>query len=148
MQPAYWKHEKALIEWRQIINWPHPCFVHQSTPESSNIASFTPAFQLLVLYCSCVCSQCIDSCLGGQFEGYGGSLCTKDPYDKDDEEADEIYYNIDERMDEKRRDRREKRLKEELERYRQERPKIQQQFSDLKVCSVIVTIYCEFSISL
>jgi hypothetical protein len=36
-------------------------------------------------------------------------------------------------MDEKRRDRREKRLKEELERYRQERPKIQQQFSDLKV---------------
>ena len=70
-----------------------------------------------------------------QFEGYGGSLCTKDPYDKDDEEADEIYYNIDERMDEKRRDRREKRLKEELERYRQERPKIQQQFSDLKVHS-------------
>lgn len=68
-----------------------------------------------------------------QFEGYGGSLCTKDPYDKDDEEADEIYYNIDERMDEKRRDRREKRLKDELERYRQERPKIQQQFSDLKV---------------
>jgi pre-mRNA-processing factor 6 len=67
-----------------------------------------------------------------EFEGYGGSLCTKDPYDKDDEEADEIYYNIDERMDEKRRDRREKRLKEELERYRQERPKIQQQFSDLK----------------
>lgn len=68
-----------------------------------------------------------------QFTGYGGSLCSKDPYDKDDEEADEIYYNIDERMDEKRRDRREKRLKEELERYRQERPKIQQQFSDLKV---------------
>jgi len=74
-----------------------------------------------------------DLWLCGQFEGYGGSLCTKDPYDKDDEEADEIYYNIDERMDEKRRDRREKRLKEELERYRQERPKIQQQFSDLKV---------------
>jgi pre-mRNA-processing factor 6 len=39
-------------------------------------------------------------------------------------------------MDEKRRDRREKRLKEELERYRQERPKIQQQFSDLKVSSI------------
>ena len=73
-----------------------------------------------------------------QFEGYGGSLCTKDPYDKDDEEADEIYYNIDERMDEKRRDRREKRLKEELEQYRQERPKIQQQFSDSKVGSVLV----------
>jgi len=36
-------------------------------------------------------------------------------------------------MDEKRRDHREKRMKEELEKYRQERPKIQQQFSDLKV---------------
>ena len=35
-------------------------------------------------------------------------------------------------MDEKRKEYREKRLKEELERYRQERPKIQQQFSDLK----------------
>lgn len=37
------------------------------------------------------------------------------------------------RMDEKRKERRERRLREELERYRQERPKIQQQFSDLKV---------------
>lgn len=35
-------------------------------------------------------------------------------------------------MDEKRRDYREKRMKEEIEKYRQERPKIQQQFSDLK----------------
>lgn len=67
-----------------------------------------------------------------EFEGYGGSICARDPYDKDDEEADEIYFNIDTRMDEKRKERREKRLKEELERYRQERPKIQQQFSDLK----------------
>lgn len=70
-----------------------------------------------------------------QFEGYGGSLCNKDPYDKDDEEADEIYTSIDDRMDEKRKDRREKRLREELEKYREERPKIQQQFSDLKVRS-------------
>ena len=36
-------------------------------------------------------------------------------------------------MDEKRKERREERLKEEIERFRQERPKIQQQFSDLKV---------------
>ena len=68
-----------------------------------------------------------------QFTGYGGSLCSKDPYDKDDEEADQIYEEIDKRMDEKRKERREARLQEELERYRQERPKIQQQFSDLKV---------------
>ena len=68
-----------------------------------------------------------------QFEGYGGSLCGKDPYDKDDEEADQIYDDIEMRMDERRRDRREKRLQAELERFREERPKIQQQFSDLKV---------------
>ena len=77
-------------------------------------------------------------------------MCSKDPYDKDDEEADEIYYNIDMRMDEKRKERREKRLREELERYRQERPKIQMQFSDLKVSHLCIHMYfctldvCEF----
>ena len=36
-------------------------------------------------------------------------------------------------MDSRRKVRREKKFQEEIERYRQERPKIQQQFSDLKV---------------
>ncbi|KAF6031157.1 PRPF6 [Bugula neritina] len=67
-----------------------------------------------------------------EFTGYGGSICAKDPYEKDDEEADMIYEAIDKRMDEKRKERREQRFKEEVERFRQERPKIQQQFSDLK----------------
>ena len=67
-----------------------------------------------------------------EFNGYSGSLFNKDPYDKDDEEADKIYEDIDTRMDEKRKDYREAKLKRELEKYRQERPKIQQQFSDLK----------------
>lgn len=67
-----------------------------------------------------------------EFSGYGGSLCGKDPYDEDDKEADQIYDAIDKRMDEKRKERREQKLKEDLEKYRQERPKIQQQFSDLK----------------
>lgn len=67
-----------------------------------------------------------------EFSGYGGSLFSNDPYDKDDEEADMIYEEVDKRMDEKRKEYREKRLKEELEKFRQERPKIQQQFSDLK----------------
>lgn len=67
-----------------------------------------------------------------EFSGYSGSLFSKDPYDKDDAEADAIYESIDKRMDEKRKEYREKRMKEDLERYRQERPKIQQQFSDLK----------------
>ena len=65
-----------------------------------------------------------------EFAGYGGSLFGKhDPYEKDDEEADAIYQAIDDRMDEKRRDYREARFKKEVEKYRKERPKIQQQFS-------------------
>ena len=36
-------------------------------------------------------------------------------------------------MDDRRKERREKKFQEEIEKYRQERPKIQQQFSDLKV---------------
>lgn len=82
-----------------------------------------------------------------QFAGYGGSLCSKDPYDKDDEEADAIYDAIDKRMDEKRKERREQKLRAELERYRQERPKIQQQFSDLKVswCSCFYIFYFFFN---
>lgn len=39
-----------------------------------------------------------------QFEGYGGSLFSKDPYDKDDEEADEIYSAVDSRIDERRKE--------------------------------------------
>ena len=73
-----------------------------------------------------------------QFSGYGGSLCSKDPYDKDDEEADAIYEAIDKRMDEKRKERREEKLKQDIEKFRQERPKIQQQFSDLKVVEMIM----------
>jgi pre-mRNA-processing factor 6 len=39
-----------------------------------------------------------------QFNGYGGSLFSRDPYDKDDEEADEIYEAVDTRLDERRKD--------------------------------------------
>lgn len=59
-------------------------------------------------------------------------MCSKDPYEKDDEEADGIYASIDDRMDERRREYRDRRLKEEIEKFRRERPKIQQQFMDLK----------------
>ena len=71
-------------------------------------------------------------------------MCSKDPYDKDDEEADAIYEAVDKRMDEKRKERRETRLKEELELYRQKKPKIQQQFSDLKVVRVFPVINRSF----
>eukprot|EP00013_Stygamoeba_regulata_P016405 CAMPEP_0177675638 /NCGR_PEP_ID=MMETSP0447-20121125/27316_1 /TAXON_ID=0 /ORGANISM="Stygamoeba regulata, Strain BSH-02190019" /LENGTH=943 /DNA_ID=CAMNT_0019184055 /DNA_START=176 /DNA_END=3007 /DNA_ORIENTATION=- len=68
-----------------------------------------------------------------EFAGYGGSLFdSSTPYEKDDEEADKIWVSVDERMDGRRKARREEKLKKEMEKYRAERPKIQQQFADLK----------------
>jgi pre-mRNA-processing factor 6 len=54
------------------------------------------------------------------------------PYEQDDEEADRIYEEVERKMDEKRKQKREAREKEELETFRKERPTIQQQFHDLK----------------
>lgn len=67
-----------------------------------------------------------------EFAGYGGSLFNKDPYDEDDKEADRIYEEIDKHLDERGKALREAKTRQELELYRQERPKIQQQFSDIK----------------
>lgn len=67
-----------------------------------------------------------------EFAGYGGSLCNKDPYEEDDEEADRIYKEIDKHLDERGKALREAKTRQELELYIQERPGIQQQFSDLK----------------
>lgn len=44
----------------------------------------------------------------------------------------QVWEKIDEYMDSRRRDRREKRLEEELKKYRTENPKITEQFADLK----------------
>lgn len=67
-----------------------------------------------------------------EFAGYGGSLFNKDPYEDDDEEADKIYDAIDKHLDERGKALRETKTRQELEAYRQKRPKIQQQFMDLK----------------
>ncbi|CAK5275776.1 unnamed protein product [Mycena citricolor] len=53
-------------------------------------------------------------------------------YEQDDEEADKIYQDVDEAMDSRRRARREAQEQIELAKHRAERPKIQQQFADLK----------------
>ncbi|PWN49120.1 hypothetical protein IE53DRAFT_162084 [Violaceomyces palustris] len=53
-------------------------------------------------------------------------------YERDDEEADKIWEGVDKQMDERRRKYREAREKAEIEALRQERPKIQAQFADLK----------------
>ncbi|KAJ3316028.1 hypothetical protein HDV04_000237 [Boothiomyces sp. JEL0838] len=54
------------------------------------------------------------------------------PYEREDEEADRIYREVEQKMDERRRARREAKEKEELEKFRKEKPKIQEQFADLK----------------
>lgn len=53
-------------------------------------------------------------------------------YDRDDDEADRIYQEVDEKMDRRRKIRREAREKAEREEYERNNPKIQQQFADLK----------------
>ncbi|KAG2447955.1 hypothetical protein HYH02_006984 [Chlamydomonas schloesseri] len=61
-----------------------------------------------------------------------GMFAATGEYDEDDKEADAVWEGVDNFMDERRREAREKRMKEELERYRAENPKITEQFADLK----------------
>ena len=68
-----------------------------------------------------------------KFSGYGGeTLFENTPYDRDDEDADNIYVAVDEHMDMRRKRRREAFELEQLKKFRQERPKISDQFADLK----------------
>lgn len=60
-------------------------------------------------------------------------------YEADDEEADKIYEHVDQTMDSRRRARREAREESELAKHRAERPKLQQQFADLKRGLAVVT---------
>jgi pre-mRNA-processing factor 6 len=54
------------------------------------------------------------------------------PYDAEDEEADRIYAQVDAKMDERRKVRREARERLDAERNKSLKPKIQEQFMDLK----------------
>lgn len=68
-----------------------------------------------------------------KFSGYSSvGLFQDTPYDQDDREADDIYESVDERMDSRRKRRREVKMLEELKKARQDRPKISDQFADLK----------------
>lgn len=67
-----------------------------------------------------------------EFEGNDVGLFASAEYDEDDKEADAVWEAIDKRMDLRRKDRREARLKEEIEKYRASNPKITEQFADLK----------------
>lgn len=59
------------------------------------------AVDIKIVWCTKFC--CV---MFRQFAGYGGSLFSSCPYEKDDEEADAIYDSIDRRMDDRRKERR------------------------------------------
>ncbi|KAJ1410619.1 Tetratricopeptide-like helical domain superfamily [Sesbania bispinosa] len=67
-----------------------------------------------------------------EFEGNDVGLFASAEYDEDDKEVDAFWEAIDKRMDSRRKDRREARLKQEIEKYRASNPKITEQFADLK----------------
>ncbi|KAA8526399.1 hypothetical protein F0562_008398 [Nyssa sinensis] len=67
-----------------------------------------------------------------EFEGNDVGLFASAEYDEEDKEADSVWEAIDKRMDSRRKDRREARLKQEIEKYRASNPKITEQFADLK----------------
>ena len=67
-----------------------------------------------------------------EFEGNDVGLFASGEYDEDDKEADAVWEDIDKRMDSRRKDRREARLKKVIEKYRASNPKITEQFADLK----------------
>ncbi|OQR95081.1 pre-mRNA-processing factor [Achlya hypogyna] len=75
-----------------------------------------------------------------EFSGYTGTGLFNDmPYDQDDAEADDIYAKVDERMDSKRKRRRELKQLEDMKKARRERPKISDQFADLKTTLATVS---------
>ena len=53
-------------------------------------------------------------------------------YNEEDREADKLYSEVDRYMDGRRKSRRDQKLKERIEKFRNERPTISQQFSDLR----------------
>lgn len=67
-----------------------------------------------------------------EFAGYGERLFAAGAYDEDDREADQIYDSVDDIMENRRKRSREKQLLLEQKRAKTERPRIADQFSDLK----------------
>ncbi|PSC71481.1 STABILIZED1-like [Micractinium conductrix] len=67
-----------------------------------------------------------------EFLGNDAGVLGAGAYDDEDKEADEVWDHIEDRMEERRKVQREAKLKEELEKFRADNPKIQEQFADLK----------------
>ena len=67
-----------------------------------------------------------------EFAGYGEKLFSAGTYEEDDAEADDIYDSIDDYMEGRHKRRREQQILEDQKNKRNARPKIADQFADLK----------------
>jgi pre-mRNA-processing factor 6 len=67
-----------------------------------------------------------------EFSGYGEKLFSSVSYEADDIEADQIYDSVDEFMDGRHKRRREREMLEDQKQKKIARPKIADQFADLK----------------
>ena len=67
-----------------------------------------------------------------EFAGYGERLFSAGAYEEDDAEADQIYGTVDEAMESRRKRVRERQLLLEQKKAKTERPRIADQFADLK----------------
>jgi pre-mRNA-processing factor 6 len=67
-----------------------------------------------------------------EFSGYGEKLFAQGTYEQDDHEADAIYGQVDELMESRRKRSREQQMLLEQRRARTDRPRIADQFADLK----------------
>ncbi|OWM76535.1 hypothetical protein CDL15_Pgr005499 [Punica granatum] len=78
-----------------------------------------------------------------EFEGNDVGLFASAEYDEDDKEADAVWEGIDKRMDSRRKDRREARLKQEIEKYRGSNQQMRTRMSDVSIEPITTAEYFE-----
>ncbi|OWM73734.1 hypothetical protein CDL15_Pgr026838 [Punica granatum] len=78
-----------------------------------------------------------------EFEGNDVGLFASAEYDGDDKEADAVWEAIDRRMDSRRKDRREARLKQEIEKYHASNQQIRTMMSDVSIEPITAAEYFE-----
>ncbi|PKI69140.1 hypothetical protein CRG98_010495 [Punica granatum] len=78
-----------------------------------------------------------------EFEGNDVGLFAFAEYDEDDKEADAVWEAINKRMDLRRKDRREARLKQEIEKYRASNQQMRTRMSDVSIEQITAAEYFE-----
>ncbi|OWM86541.1 hypothetical protein CDL15_Pgr015576 [Punica granatum] len=74
-----------------------------------------------------------------EFEGNDMGVFASAKYDEDDKEVDAVWEAIDKRMDSQRKDRREARLKQEIEKYRASNQQMRAMMSDVPIERITAT---------